>query len=146
MNNGKAMVEKVGSPYYIAPEVLDKNYTNKCDLWSIGVMTYLLLSGEPPFNGKDDKEVLSKVREGKFNFDSSVWKSISHSAKDFITQLLTMDIEKRPDAQQALKHTWISDNAQIDTDPESIKESLTNLKGYRADQTLKAATYAFIAG
>jgi len=93
------MEEKIGSPYYIAPEVLNKSYTSKCDLWSIGVITYLLLSGEPPFNGGDDKEVLSKVREAKFNFDSEAWKDISDSAKDFISKLLTVDAEKRPDAQ-----------------------------------------------
>lgn len=82
------------------------------------MITYLLLSGEPPFNGANDKEVLSKVRAGKFNFDSSAWREVSDSAKDFITQLLTIDTEKRPNAQEALKHDWIQENAKITLDAE----------------------------
>jgi len=57
-----------GTPYYIAPEVLRENYNEKCDLWSCGVIFYILISGLPPFNGKNDEQILKKVLKGSFNF------------------------------------------------------------------------------
>ena len=71
------MTTRVGTPYYIAPEVLQKNYGAKCDIWSIGVITYIILSGIPPFNGASDQEIMKKVKLGKFNFNDPVWKNIS---------------------------------------------------------------------
>ncbi len=58
------MNEIIGTPYYIAPEVLQQKYTSKCDIWSIGVVTYILLSGNPPFNGNKDDDILEKVKKG----------------------------------------------------------------------------------
>ncbi len=69
--------EKLGTPYYIAPEVLNKSYNEKADVWSCGVITYILLSGLPPFNGCSDQEIMKKIREGAFNFNSSAWQNIS---------------------------------------------------------------------
>ena len=85
------MDEKLGTPYYIAPEVLNKNYNEKCDIWSCGVITYILLSGVPPFNGQSDQEIMKKVREGQFDFADRAWQNISQPAKDFITSLLTFN-------------------------------------------------------
>jgi calcium-dependent protein kinase len=62
------LTEKIGTPYYIAPEVLKSSYNHKCDIWSCGVLTYILLSGTPPFNGEEDKEIIKRVKEGKFVF------------------------------------------------------------------------------
>ncbi len=92
------MTEKVGTPYYIAPEVLNKRYTKACDLWSVGVITYILLSNTPPFNAATDVEVLEVVKTGKFDFSAPIWESISASAKDFISQLLQLDPTARPTA------------------------------------------------
>jgi calcium-dependent protein kinase len=83
------MDEKLGTPYYIAPEVLNKNYNSKCDIWSAGVITFILLSGMPPFNGQSDGEIFKKVRAGHFSFSDKSWDSVSSKAKDFITKLLT---------------------------------------------------------
>jgi len=141
----KQLDEKLGTPYYIAPEVLNKNYNSKCDIWSAGVITYILLSGMPPFNGASDTEIMKKVRAGHFNFDDKCWSSISDKAKDFITKLLTYKPEERPTAEQALKHPWISELSQIKVDEHLAQNALSNLKGFRVDQTLKQATYAFIA-
>merc|ERR1712147_289304 len=80
--------EKLGTPYYIAPEVLAKNYGPKCDIWSCGVITYIVLSGIPPFNGSSDQEIMKKVKIGKFSFSDPVWNSISDNAKDFISSSL----------------------------------------------------------
>jgi calcium-dependent protein kinase len=139
------MDEKLGTPYYIAPEVLNKNYNSKCDIWSAGVITYILLSGMPPFNGQSDGEIFKKVRAGHYSFSDKSWDSVSAKAKDFITKLLTYKAEDRPTAEQALKHPWISELSHIAVDETMAINALDNLKGFRVDQTLKQATYAFIA-
>ena len=78
----KNLDEKLGTPYYIAPEVLNKNYNSKCDIWSCGVICYILLSGMPPFNGQSDQEIMKKVRAGTFSFDDKVWNNISDNCKE----------------------------------------------------------------
>ena len=62
------MIERSGTPYYIAPEVLNKEYNQKCDIWSIGVITYIMICGFPPFNADDDEEIMKKAKLGKFDF------------------------------------------------------------------------------
>ena len=98
----KKLDEKLGTPYYIAPEVLNKSYNEKCDIWSCGVIVYIVLSGQPPFNGASDQEIMKKVRSGKFTFTDACWAAISDNAKDLITKLLTFDVDSRPSASAAL--------------------------------------------
>ena len=75
----------MGTPYYIAPEILGAKYGHECDLWSIGVIAYIVLSGLPPFNGFSNEEILNKIRAGQFKFDpAKTWNQISDTAKDFI--------------------------------------------------------------
>jgi len=71
------MTTKAGTPYYIAPEVLTGNYDEKCDIWSAGVILYILLCGYPPFYGNSDPEILESVKKGKLEFDGPEWKNIS---------------------------------------------------------------------
>jgi calcium-dependent protein kinase len=97
----------LGTPYYIAPEVLNKNYGPKCDIWSIGVILYIILSGIPPFNGASDQEIMKKVKLGKFNFNDPAWKTISDPCKNFISRLLTLDQNARPSAEEALKDPFL---------------------------------------
>eukprot|EP01082_Thalassiosira_pseudonana_P007369 g7078.t1 g7078 contig23:1807757-1809052(-) len=101
------MKSLVGTPYYLAPEVLRKCYGKECDLWSVGVIAYILLSGYPPFNAPSSKGVYQKVMRGKYWFPSAEWKHVSIGAKDFIHRLLQMDPKKRMTADQALIHPWI---------------------------------------
>ena len=81
----KQLKEQIGTPYYIAPEVLNKKYSKECDVWSSGVICYILLSGIPPFNGVTDHEIMAAIKKGKFTFSNKVWNNISAEAKDFIT-------------------------------------------------------------
>ena len=106
-DSSKPLDEKLGTPYYIAPEVLNKKYNEKCDIWSCGVILYIILSGIPPFNGQSDQEIMKKVRIGKFSFSDPAWNNVSDKAKDLISKLLTYDTEHRPSAEEALRHPWI---------------------------------------
>jgi calcium-dependent protein kinase len=83
--DGRPLNETLGTPYYIAPEVLNKNYGSKCDVWSIGVITFIILSGLPPFNGWTNEEIIKKIKKGDFKFEpTEKWAGISQAGKDFI--------------------------------------------------------------
>ena len=111
----------LGTPYYVAPEVLRREYTEACDIWSIGVITYILLCGYPPFYGDSDAEIFNSVRTGEFDFPSPEWDEISNSAKDFVTFLLQHAEEMRPTAIEAMEHPWITIHV-----PSSIASSLSS--------------------
>ena len=102
----KNLSKKVGTPYYIAPEVLNRNYNEKCDIWSIGVLMFMLLSGKPPFWGDTDKEIIQMVKEGKMDFRKNEWNNISNDAIDLVNNMLRYDSKKRFSAFECLKHNW----------------------------------------
>lgn len=90
----------IGTSYYIAPEVIAGKYDLKCDVWSLGVILYIMLSGLPPFYAKSDRELYKKIQSKPVRFKKSVWSSISKDAKDLIRSMLTKDPESRPDMEQ----------------------------------------------
>jgi serine/threonine protein kinase len=92
----------VGSAYYVAPEVLHRSYSVEGDLWSIGVITYILLCGSRPFWARSESGIFRSVLRANPNFDDSPWPSISPEAKDFVKRLLNKDHRKRMTAAQAL--------------------------------------------
>ena len=77
-----------GTSYYVAPEVIEGTYSEKCDVWSVGVILYILLCGRPPFNGGTDEEIVEQIKIGKFDFDDPQWSEISDEVKDLITRML----------------------------------------------------------
>lgn len=97
----------MGTAYYMAPEVLSKQYNEKCDIWSCGVILYILLCGYPPFNGANDGIILDKVKEGKFSFDTEEWNFVSQEGKNLIKRMLEKNIDKRISAEEALSDVWI---------------------------------------
>lgn len=105
--SGEEMHARVGTPYYIAPEVLEKKYGPECDLWSCGVVLYILLCGYPPFWGDRDQDIFRKVRSGRVSFEGPEWESVSERAKHLILRLLDKDRQKRITAGEALQHSWI---------------------------------------
>ncbi|MGH0168875.1 UNVERIFIED_CONTAM: hypothetical protein FKN15_058135 [Acipenser sinensis] len=97
-----------GTPEYIAPEILlRKPYTSAVDMWALGVITYILLSGSMPFEDENRTRLYRMILKGKYSFVGDPWPSVSNLAKDYINRLLTVDPSERMTATQALKHPWI---------------------------------------
>lgn len=84
VNDQHAMHGVFGTSYYVAPEVIMGTYSEKCDVWSIGVILYILLSGEPPFNGSTDQQIVENIKGGEFSMSGPAWDDISNEAKDLI--------------------------------------------------------------
>jgi serine/threonine protein kinase len=97
----------VGSAYYVAPEVVLKKYDKSCDVWSVGIIMYIMLSGNPPFNGKTDDDIYASILRGVINWDLKDWAGISCEAIDFIGRLLEVDPKQRLAARQALQNPWM---------------------------------------
>jgi len=100
----------VGSPYYVAPEVLRRKYSMEADIWSLGVVLYILLSGLPPFWGPSDKDIFISILKGHLDFSSKPWPSISEEAKNLLRSVLNLDPSKRPTIGQLLCHPWLKEN------------------------------------
>ena len=147
----KGVVQKklVGSSYYIAPEVLKKHYDEKCDIWSCGVIMYILLSGRPPFPGDSDKEIMDKVALGKYDLEESPFDQLSNSGKDLIKKLLVKDPKKRISASDALNHPWFKENKSKELfnrikDQSILKKLIKNLKAYHRDSIIQETALAYL--
>ena len=90
-SQGIKLKERIGTPYYIAPEVIKNDYGKECDIWSCGVLLYILLSGYPPFNGRNNNQIINAVKSGKFDLKRKSFERVSNKAKDLIKKLLTYD-------------------------------------------------------
>ncbi|XP_070156189.1 obscurin isoform X2 [Polyergus mexicanus] len=128
ISHTRLMTLAYGMPEYIAPEVTNnEGVSYPADMWSVGTITYILLSGISPFRGANDRETLKKIREGRWDFDDR-WKNISNEAQDFIRSLLVYNIENRLDIKAALAHPWF--NYIDNPPPEPYRIPSENLKNY----------------
>ena len=149
VEKGAVQKKLVGSSYYIAPEVIKKNYNEKCDIWSCGVILYILLSGRPPFGGEDDGEIMRNVKKGKYDLESSPFNKCSKSVLDLIRKLLVMDKNKRISAQEALLHPWFKEQKAKELynqikDENIIKKLLENLKKYKRNSVIQETALAYL--
>ena len=101
------MTTSIGTAYYVSPEVLNKSYGKKCDIWSVGVVVYMIICGYYPFYGESTNQIIKHASTGKFDYPSTEWGGVSASAKDFVSSLLTVDPNERPSALAAIEHPWI---------------------------------------
>jgi len=139
------LTTKAGTPYYVAPQVLAGKYDQLSDLWSCGVIMYVMLCGYPPFFGETDAEVLSKVRLGNFSFNQADWKNVSEDAKNLIRNLLKMNPKDRYTAEQTLNHDWIKNKAPQATNACLQQNQLDNLRSFRSQNKLKKVALQVIA-
>jgi len=138
---------KAGTPYYVAPQVLDGRYDERSDIWSCGVIMYVLLCGYPPFYHPDsDREVLKLVRLGKYSYDPRDWAGVSHDAKDLIDRMLKMSPPARCSAEQAYNHMWVQQKAPRAPDVALPSGMLDKLRAFRGQNQLKKAALRAIAG
>ncbi|KAK2196655.1 bifunctional EF-hand domain/Protein kinase domain/EF-Hand 1 [Babesia duncani] len=108
----------VGTPYYVAPEVLLGNYDKGCDVWSAGVIMFILLVGYPPFHGRDHAAILRSVKRGNIHFVPQHWKHVSREAIDLINSCLSYDPKSRISAKEAWNHQWFIQNALPHSNPQ----------------------------
>jgi calcium-dependent protein kinase len=138
----KKMTTISGTPYYIAPEVLCEVYDEKCDVWSCGVILYILLCGYPPFNGETDNDIMKAVKKGTYDFPKEEWDPISLDVKSLLRGMLRYDPKNRLSAKECLAHSWFKKN---DLGNEKISTNMiTNMKKFKVGRKLEQATTNFI--
>ena len=145
----KKLTEQIGTSFYIAPEVLKNGYNEKCDLWSCGIILYILLCGSPPFYGKNEKDIFKKILDGNFTFRHKIWNKVSTEAKNLVLKLLQVNPVKRCSAKEALEDIWFQKNININTldnksNSNSFKFFIKNITEFYAEQKLQQATLAFL--
>lgn len=141
---GETFTDVVGSPYYVAPEVLRKLYGQECDVWSAGVIIYILLSGVPPFWDETEQGIFEQVLTGELDFVSEPWPSISESAKDLVRKMLVRDPKKRLTAHEVLCHPWVRIGGEAPDKPLD-PAVLSRLKQFSAMNKIKKIAIRVIA-
>ena len=146
MKGGKKITFRFGTPYYIAPEVLKQSYNEKCDIWSTGVILYLLLVGSPPFDGDNDSEIWKKIINDEIDYSNPNMKSLSPEAIDLLQKILVKNPEKRLSASEALEHIWIKKYAPHTKVSRVFSRKIyNNLKNFREKSQFSTAVVTFVA-
>ena len=135
---------KVGSPYYIAPEVLNKNYNEKCDIWSAGVVLYVMLTGKFPFVGQTSQKLFESIKTGKYRTEGKEWEAISLEAKELIGKMLELDKNKRISASECLKSEFLSILDTKKEMPDMLPSVFTNIFKLNAREKIQQATIRII--
>ena len=140
----KRMKTKVGTLYYISPEIIKGNYDEKCDIWACGVILYILLCGYPPFNGSSDKEVYNIITQVKYDFNNPAWKNVSKYAKELIKNMLT-PAKNRYTAIQVLNSKWFDIKLKDADESMNYYLDYKRLSKYKTYNKFKQAILTFIA-
>ena len=143
LKQNEILKTKLGTAYYIAPEVLNNSYDAKCDIWSSGVIFYILMCGYPPFNAKTDDEIFKKILKGTFVFPDEEWKKVSPDAKKFIQRMLTVKPADRPNADELLKDPWFAVSPSKELDNKGNALTLSNLANFTSNFKLQKAVLIY---
>ncbi|CAM9623497.1 unnamed protein product, partial [Scytosiphon promiscuus] len=136
----------VGTWVYMAPEVISgSHFPRTCDMWSIGVIAYLLLCGYPPFGGSSTAELKEQIQHGTYQFHHDAWSSISGKAKNFIKRLLVRNPQERMSAAEAQHHPWLHNNDPHAKERNLSKQALANLVAFRKTNALKKLALELVA-
>lgn len=141
---GEAMTTSLGTPLYIAPEVLSKKYDAKCDIWSCGIITYVLLCGYTPFMGRDEQDLLQQIVSGRFDYPEEDWDDVSDAAKGLISLMLTTNLQVRPTAETLLEHTWLRDHEKK-TQGRLPKDLVSRLRSFKMVSQFKKISLSLAA-
>ena len=142
----KPVREKVGTAGYVAPEVLDGFHDFSCDMWSLGVILYIVMSGSMPFYGANENETLAMVRKAEFDLSGVPWEYVSDEAKDLIQNLIQKDPSKRLTAEQALNHDWITQTGSGAADEIPLSPSvIVSMNRFVQMERLKREALSYIA-
>jgi calcium-dependent protein kinase len=142
--DGTPLTRVCGTSFYVAPEVLQGSHSNECDVWSLGVITFMLLSGVPPFNGSDETAILRAVRRAEFDFKAEGWRQVSDVAKDFVRSTLNKDPVQRPSAAQCLLHPFLATPGPHSPHLVDV-DVLRNIQQFAAASAMKRAALGLIA-
>ena len=145
---GRPMTAVHGTVYYVAPEVLTGYYTYKCDMWSVGVIVYMMLSGAPPFSGSEDSDVMAAVMRGEYQFAPVArWQGVSQEAKDFISRLLVLNPSERFGTSNALTHPWILNSLSQESVGDVVinRQHFHDLQQFSVASSIKRAALGVVA-
>ena len=143
INKNKKMTSQIGTRYYLSPEAIKGSYTEKCDIWSLGIILYILLSGYPPFMGENDNQILQNIISCKFTFPNPEWKNISDSAKNLISSMLCPE-KKRISAKEVFSSKWLK-NKLKKKEENKISFNFVKLNRYRHYNKFKKCVLLFLA-
>ena len=139
------LVERIGSAYYIAPEVISGNYTEKCDVWSMGVILFIMLCGSPPFGGRNNGEILSNILMKEPRMDPKKWKNVSQEAVELVKAMLNKQVPLRITAAEVVNSKWIQKFLNSEMPSKKLAgRSLKNLAKFNTSSKLHKATLSYI--
>ncbi|KAL0920115.1 hypothetical protein M5K25_009226 [Dendrobium thyrsiflorum] len=141
---GDTFKDLVGSAYYVAPEVLRRHYGAEADIWSAGVILYILLTGVPPFWAENEQGVFEAILNGDVDYTSDPWPSISNEAKTLVSSMLQVDPKDRPSAADILKHPWVRIDGNASDEPIDITV-IARMKQFKNTNKFKKVALKVIA-
>lgn len=140
----KKMSKLQGTKYYLAPEVITKNYNHKCDIWSAGVLMFMLLTGKTPFRGESEVELFDNILKNRYSNKLEDFPRVSKQAKELINQMLTPSMKGRPSARDLMKHSWLAEASTEEArDDGKTRSLISNIKNFKFHNKLQRGIFYY---